>query len=87
MIQLLQLFQCLTMLQIRDHLIVGNVLMLMVSCATMTLIKVKLNLLAPQTEHMESAANQVSQENIVIMMVIIPAVNLQKVVEMDSDQF
>lgn len=53
----------------------------------MTLIKVKLNLLAPQTEHMESAANQVSQENIVIMMVIIPAVNLQKVVEMDSDQF
>ena len=87
MIQQLQLFQCLTTLLIRGHLIVGNVLMLMVSCATMTLIKVKLNLPGPQTELMAFAANQVSAENIVIMMEITPAVNLQKVTETDSDPF
>ena len=53
----------------------------------MTLIKVKLNLPGPQTELMAFAANQVSAENIVIMMEITPAVNLQKVTETDSDPF
>jgi hypothetical protein len=65
-----------------DHSTVGNALKLMVSCVTMTLIKVKFKLRGHLTELMVFAANQDSLENIAITMELTLAVNLQMVEEM-----
>lgn len=81
MIQLHQLSKWLHIKMILDLLIVGNALMLMVSCATKRHTKVRFQLLDHRTEHMVYAANLGSPENIAIVKPVvtephIPAVNL-----------
>jgi hypothetical protein len=72
----------LTIQKILDLWIVGNVLMQMVLCATMTPIKVKFKLRDLLIEHMVFAANQDLLGNIAIMMVNTPVVSLQTDQEM-----
>ena len=77
MIQLPQLWQCLTIQRILDLLIAGNALLLMVSCVTTMTTVVRLKLLDHPIEHMVFVVNQVSLENIAIVKELTLAVNLQ----------
>jgi hypothetical protein len=87
MIQQLLLLPWLIILKIPDLLIAGNASKLMASCATMILMLVKSPQLDHPTEPMESAANQVSPENIVIVMEPTLAVNQLVVPVMDMEIF
>jgi len=62
----------------------GNVSKQMVSCVTMKLMQVKLKQLGHLTEHMVSAANLDSPENIVILMQPTLVVNLQAELELET---
>ena len=68
MIQSHPLYQWVIILKTLDPLIVGNVSMLEVSCATMTLTNLRSWQLAHPTEPMVFAANLVSPENTALAM-------------------